>query len=422
VCRLAFSYASNRFYTPCPSRAQFRRNHLTGQIPSELALLSNLEELDLSYNNFRGSFPTQMNLLPNLRELELSRAERGGLSGSIPALAGLQSLAVLGLGHNNFQGSIPELFLSGVTDHSRNMSVGLGYNSLTGMVPHHLDVFVSMILELEGNSISDLPSLFCDNSQWQAGYVGHALHGCNAILCPPGTWNMNGRETNGSLCEPCDGIEVYGATRCSEASGSAQGNASVSTAQLEQKILDMLYAATNGKDWTAPHNGWINSPVCRREGVSCDDQGNVEALRLNNFGMTGEIPTEIFQLSKNRLLGLTDNNVDLRFDGIERSIALETLLLSNTKVRSLAGLQHAPPTLKALHLARNDLEGPFPLSFLGLQGLNKVFRKCNMLLLLCLTLSLPATCSHSIEFALFLDGDQSTKTNSLVPFQRTSNC
>jgi Leucine-rich repeat (LRR) protein len=369
---------------------------LTGQLPSELALLTNLEELDLSYNNFQGSFPTEMNLLPKLRELELSRAERGGLSGSLPALAGLQSLAVIGFGHNNFQGSIPELFLSGVADHFRNMSVGLGYNSLTGMVPHQLDVFASMVLELEGNSISDLPSRFCDNSQWQVGYVGRAHFGCNAILCPPGTWNTNGRETNGSLCEPCEGIEVYGATQCGEAtltSGTGQGNESVFTTQLEQKILDLLFTATNGKDWTVPHNGWTNLPVCSREGVSCDDQGNVEALRLNNFGMTGQIPTEIFQLSKNRVLGLTDNSVDLRFDGIEQSTALETLLMSNTKVRSLAGLQHAPPTLKALHVARNDLEGPFPISVLGLQELNKVFRKCNMRWLLCSAISLQSSCS-----------------------------
>ncbi|CAB9517379.1 Leucine rich repeat N-terminal domain [Seminavis robusta] len=367
-------------------RIELRWNDLTGQLPSEFGLLTNLEELDLSYNNFEGNFPTEMILLPKLRELELGRSERGGLGGPLPTLAGLTSLEVLGFAYNNFEGSMPDLFLSGVGDKSKSMKVGLGFNRLTGVVPHQLDVFSNMVLELEGNGITDLPSVFCDNTLWMEGYVGSATFGCNAILCPPGTWNTNGKETNGSLCEACSDNDVYGATHCGDtiAPTTTTGEGSVNsthsgTPKTEAAILDMLFAATNGKDWTAPHDGWTaGSNVCNRQGVSCDDDGNVDALRLNRFGMSGQIPTEIFQLQKNRVLGFTDNNVDLLFDGIEQSLALETLLMSNTKIKSLQGLQRASPTLKSIHVARNQLGGSLPDSILGLQGLRKLFFNENM--------------------------------------------
>lgn len=374
-------------------RAEFRWNELSGPLPSQLGLLTQLEKLDLSYNNFQGNLPGEISSLANLKELELSRAQRGGLAGELPALEGLASLEVLGLSYNNFQGSIPALFLSGVSDKQKSIKVSLSYNRLTGVVPHQLDHFTSMVLELEGNMISDLPSVFCDNQFWMEGYEGQATFGCNAILCPPGTWNSNGRETQGSICEPCDENEFYGATDCG---GSVSDEVPTTTSpgspvlpespqpnptKAAETILDMLFAATNGRDWTATHDGWLvpGAPACQREGISCDDEGNIDAVRLNRFGLSGQIPTEIFQLPKNRVLGFTDNNIDLRFDGIEQSEALETLLLSNTKIKSLEGLQHASPTLKSIHFARNDLDGPFPKSLLNLSGLRKLFINQNKL-------------------------------------------
>lgn len=372
-------------------RAEFRWNELSGLLPTELGLLAQLEKLDLSYNNFEGGLPQELNTLANLKELELSRARRGGLGEKLPALDGLSSLEILGLAYNDFQGSIPPLFLSGVADKSKNMKVSLSYNHFSGVVPHDLDHFSSMVLELEGNMITDLPSVFCDNQFWMEGYEGQATFGCNAILCPPGTWNTNGRETQGSVCQPCNDNEFYGATECGGstsdaapttlAPGSSPTPQAVTQQKSEATILDMLFAATNGREWTAKHDGWAipGSPVCEREGISCDEGGNVDAVRLNRFGLNGQIPTEIFQLKNNRVLGFTDNNIDLRFDGIEQSEALETLLMSNTKVNNLEGLQHAPPSLKAIHFARNDLDGAFPKSLLSLNALRKLYINQNKL-------------------------------------------
>jgi len=361
-------------------------NALSGALPTQVGLLSVLEELDLSYNNFGGTLPTELFSLTSLKKLELSRAQRGGLSGDLPAFDALPALEVLGLSSNDFKGTIPTSFLNGVSDKTKPIKVNLGYNRLEGIVPHHLDVFSTMVLNLEGNLISDLPSMFCDNTFWMEGFVGEATFGCNAILCPPGTWNKNGKETKSSLCLPCDeSADVFGATQCGNtetdappAAPTPPGSTPAPAPQqpkTETEILDMLFAATNGQDWTEKHDGWLvqDTPACDREGITCNDEGKVESLRLNRFGLNGQIPTEIFQLQANRVLGFTDNNVDLRFDGIEQSIALETLLMSNTKLKSLDGLQHATPTLKALHLARNDLDGSFPRSLLQLGGLHKLY-------------------------------------------------
>lgn len=366
-------------------RLELRWNDLTGRLPTELGNLKSLEELGLAYNNFDGSIPNEINSLTNLRELELARTARGGLAGPLPALTGLTSLNVLSLDYNKFQGSIPQSFLSGVTDkNTKEMKVGLSFNLLTGEVPQSLDSFSNMVLSLEGNQITALPSVFCDNSFWMEGYVAQASNGCDAILCPPGKYNNDGKENPSSPCLDCPGNSYYGATACGvEPSGQHGGGDAPPTSSglTETAILDMLYQSTNGDKWVLPHKNWTMTgvSVCQREGVTCDADGKVAALRLNRYGLNGQIPTEIFQLSAIRVLGLTDNSVDLKFDGLEQSVKLETLLLSNTRLRSLAGLEKASPTLKAIHVARNELDGPFPSSILALKGLHRLFLNQNKL-------------------------------------------
>ena len=66
-------------------------NNLTGTIPTELGLLSSLEDLNLEANQLSGTIPTEMGLLSNLKELTLSFNQ---LTGSVPiSLASLSSLS-----------------------------------------------------------------------------------------------------------------------------------------------------------------------------------------------------------------------------------------------------------------------------------------------------------------------------------------
>lgn len=68
---------------PCVNSLLLEENGLSGSIPTEIALMTNLKRLSLSSNNFEGSFPT---VTSRLEHLELGENE---LSGQIPSTVGL---------------------------------------------------------------------------------------------------------------------------------------------------------------------------------------------------------------------------------------------------------------------------------------------------------------------------------------------
>ena len=85
-------------------------NQLTGSIPSELALMTQLTTLDLFNNQMTGSIPSELALLTKLTRLDLSNNQ---LTGSIPSeLALLTKLTDLILHNNELTGSIPSSLCS----------------------------------------------------------------------------------------------------------------------------------------------------------------------------------------------------------------------------------------------------------------------------------------------------------------------
>ncbi|KAK8595705.1 hypothetical protein V6N12_064217 [Hibiscus sabdariffa] len=80
-------------------------NRLTGQIPPEIGILSELHSFNLSYNNFTGFIPSTFSMLKQIESLDLSY---NMLSGIIPIqLMELNSLEVFNVSYNNLSGSIP---------------------------------------------------------------------------------------------------------------------------------------------------------------------------------------------------------------------------------------------------------------------------------------------------------------------------
>jgi Leucine-rich repeat (LRR) protein len=123
-------------------------NNLSGSIPSSLGNLANLVALTLSFNQLNGSIPSSLDNLANLQELVLSNNQ---LSGSIPSsLGNLANLQYLDL-HSNHQlsGSIPpELGNLANLQH-----LYLDHNQLSGSIPTEL-----------GN-LANLQDLYLDHSQ-----------------------------------------------------------------------------------------------------------------------------------------------------------------------------------------------------------------------------------------------------------------
>ncbi|XP_057972709.1 receptor-like protein EIX1 [Malania oleifera] len=91
----------------------FRRNHLSGQLPDQLAKFKTLSNLDISVNSISGPIPASIRKLSSLRDLDISF---NFFNGSIPeSLGSFSKLEGLDIGTNSFQGTISEVHLENLT-------------------------------------------------------------------------------------------------------------------------------------------------------------------------------------------------------------------------------------------------------------------------------------------------------------------
>jgi len=122
---------------------------LAGYLPSELSLLSELQELSLPYNRLSGQIPAAIAALQRLATLDLAHNQ---LSGQVPpGIARLVSLQRLDLSSNQLNGTLPPALaalprLAGV--------LNLSYNHFTGGVPPEFGgIPVAVSLDLRGNDL-----------------------------------------------------------------------------------------------------------------------------------------------------------------------------------------------------------------------------------------------------------------------------
>ena len=142
---------------------KLRYHSLTGEIPSELGDLSNIERLELRDNYLTGAIPPELGDLSNLERLELSR---NSLTGEIPSeLGDLSSLHTLYLANNSLTGEIP----SELGELSSLHTWSLDNNSLTGAIPPELgDLSNLRYLTLDNNSLTgEIPPELGDLSSLQ---------------------------------------------------------------------------------------------------------------------------------------------------------------------------------------------------------------------------------------------------------------
>ncbi|KAF5808155.1 putative non-specific serine/threonine protein kinase [Helianthus annuus] len=82
-------------------------NKLTGEIPEELGLLTQIRVLNLSHNVLTGPIPVKLSNLTNIESLDLSSNH---LTGKVPPeLTKLNSLSSFNISFNNLSGKLPEM-------------------------------------------------------------------------------------------------------------------------------------------------------------------------------------------------------------------------------------------------------------------------------------------------------------------------
>ena len=154
-------------------------NDLTGSIPPEIELLTNLTYLNLGYNQLIGPIPSEIGNLTNLTGLSLND---NLLTGSIPSEIGnLTNLTGLSLYDNQLTGSIP----SEIWNLTNLTRLSLQDNQLTGSIPIEIGNLTNLTyLTLYNNQLTEtIPESICDlNINWMYDY---SFRISTNQFCPP---------------------------------------------------------------------------------------------------------------------------------------------------------------------------------------------------------------------------------------------
>ena len=191
------------------SELRIRDNLITGTIPYSLGDIKWLEILDLSYNWISGTLPTSFGQLSALQLLDLST---NIIEGSLPwYFCESAELSFFSISDNSITGTLPQMWKDARKEET---IVDLSFNMLIGTLSsYQIDQFEQLLIILIENDIEGIDPKLCSKSAWMNGYVG--MYGCDAIMCPSGTYNKQGRHTPSSgPCIPCSSSMYFGKTEC----------------------------------------------------------------------------------------------------------------------------------------------------------------------------------------------------------------
>ena len=243
-------------------------NQLTGEIPVELAQLSQLQELSLHSNQLTGEIPVELAQLSQLLRLYLDNNQ---LTGEIPVeLSQLSQLQELYLSDNQLTGEIP-VELSQL---SQLLRLYLHSNQLTGEIP------------VELSQLSQLRWAFLDRNQL-TGEIPAELSQLSQLLWLYLDRNQLTGEIPAELSQLSQLQELY------LSDNQLTGEIPAELSQLSQ--LRSLSLHSNQLTGEIP--------------VELAQLSQLLRLYLDRNQLTGEIPAELSQLSQLQELNLSDNTL-----------------------------------------------------------------------------------------------------------------
>lgn len=269
---------------------RLKGQRIAGPVPSDLGDMQSLRELDLSNNRLDGPLPPE---LGNVRTLERIDLSGNAIRGRIPTeWAKLENLTVLRMADNELAGAIPEE-LGQLT---RLEQLDLSGNRLTGRIPFSLSRLDSLIiLLLDDNQLTDAPPPHFVRLASSLSIC--SLENNRPSFCIPDqqAFKSNGEE---SVC----GVPLQ--NDCTYCSGSTTLD------PPECSGLESLFYSTGGLDWIDNADWLAGTNPCAWHGVDCN-QGTVTSLTLPDNNLEGAVPEELgaleglthIDLSGNRLSG-----------------------------------------------------------------------------------------------------------------------
>jgi len=365
---------------------------LLATIPTELALLSTLNSIDLQENMLQGTIPSDLASMKNLTKIILKKNK---LKGILPRFES-QQLQLLDLSHNQLSGEIPhdlgeDCVLLKYIDLQHNQFVGflpfgledlpeletisISYNNLTGTLPAYLsgmnnlkflylnhnrlvgtipndlgkvDPNASVISEslrevwFQNNILSGtIPVSLAESTALVDLFLdGNKLVGSvPEILCNQSTNADFSSGINQTMREKCDSIScragtisVEGVFPCRPCTTTIEnpylGRKGECDDLTEAQIVDMFL----GKEDVD-----VLDSACDYDGVLCNKEMKVVEIVVPGLGLTGELPDDLGYLSMLSKLDVSDNALTGYFP---------------------SGLRFAP--LTSIHIAGNKLKGIIP--------------------------------------------------------------
>ena len=339
-------------------------NELTGPIPTWLGGLTNLEELYLWENELTGTIPAELGSLVNLKELWLPNNQ---LTGEIPAeLGSLSNLELLSLSANQLTGEIPAE-LGSLTNLGK---LHLWENELTGTIPAELGSLTNLeLLSLSANQLTgEIPAELGSLTNlgklhlWDNELTGAIPAELGSLVNLKELWLPNNQLTGEIPAElgSLSNLELL----------------SLSANQLTGEIPTELGSLTNLEKlylWENELTGAIPAEL--------GSLSNLELLYISVNQLSGEIPVELGSLSNLELLSLSANE-------LTGEIPAELGSLTNLEGLYLRGNQltgEMPPelgslaNLKELWLSQNQLTGEMPPELGNLTNLEGLYLWGNQL-------------------------------------------
>ncbi|KAH1108499.1 hypothetical protein J1N35_012267 [Gossypium stocksii] len=348
-------------------------NNFDGNIPSidiSTIPLYRLEDVDLSNNNLSGELPRWIWNVPNLKALAVSNNQ---LKGLIPMeLCYLDSLTILDLSKNNFSGPIPSCFVAHSITHlhlSKNrlsgtltnalfnssslVTLDLSENQLTGEIPYRIGTLSALsVLLLKANYfIGEIPIEICklyslsiiDLSQ---NKLSGSIPSCLSHLTLEPNYEKSFTKTyEDSFGGILKGANYFGMTEFEwstlRGARSLDVNLFIEN-QMEEKV-----------DYTTKR-------------ASYTYKGNIlqymSGVDLSCNRLTGEIPSEIGNLSEIRSLNLSHNNLTGHIPSIFSKLKqIESLDLSHNNLIGRIPTQLTELyTLAVFNVSYNNLSGSIP--------------------------------------------------------------